>query len=254
MTAREPVRGPIRVPRWPPAAAGEPDFAAIRAEFEVPDDFPPAVLAEAERRAREPVLPELDATDIPLVTLDPVGSRDLDQAVHLAKREGGYRVSYAIADVGSFVRLGGALDAEARRRGQTLYSPDRRTPLHPPMLSEGAASLLADQLRPAVLWTIDLDADGEPVRVQLRRARVRSRAQLDYPSVQRRRRPTRARCPRRWPCCPRSAGSSNSGGPNAGRSNSARRSRRSSPPRTADGPWPCAATCRSKGGTPRSPC
>jgi exoribonuclease R len=80
---------------------------------------------------------------------------------------------------------GGPLDGEARRRGQTLYSPDRRIPLHPPVLSEGAASLLPDQLRAAALWTIDLDSDGEPVRVELRRARVRSRAQLDYASVQR---------------------------------------------------------------------
>ena len=174
---------PSRVPHWPAAAAG-PDFAAIRAEFDVPDDFPADVLAEAAERAREPRLPELDATGVPLVTLDPVGSRDLDQAVHLAARGDGYRVSYAIADVGGFVALGGRIDAEARRRGQTLYSPDLRTPLHPPVLSEGAASLLADQLRPAVLWTIDLDADGEPVAVELRRARVRSRAQLDYPSVQ----------------------------------------------------------------------
>ena len=179
-----PPHHPIRVPRWPDAAADGPDFAAIRAEFEVPEEFPPEVLAEAERRAREPGLPELDATDVPLVTLDPPGSRDLDQAVHLAARDGGYRVSYAIADVGSFVHPGGALDGEARRRGQTLYSPDKRTPLHPPVLSEGAASLLPDQLRPAVLWTIDLDADGEPTRIDLRRARVRSRAQLDYPAVQ----------------------------------------------------------------------
>jgi exoribonuclease R len=82
------------------------------------------------------------------------------------------------------VDLGGPLDAEARRRGQTLYSPDRRTPLHPAVLSEGAASLLPGELRAAALWTIDLDGDGEPVRVELRRARVRSRAQLDYPSVQ----------------------------------------------------------------------
>jgi exoribonuclease R len=184
VAAREQVRGPLRVPRWPAAAAEEPDFAAIRAEFDVPENFPADVLAEAERRSREPALPELDATDVPLVTLDPAGSRDLDQAVHLAARDGGYRVSYAIADVGAFVRIGGALDAEARRRGQTLYSPDRRTPLHPPVLSEGAASLLPDQLRPAVLWTVDLDGDGEPERVELRRARVRSRAQLDYPSVQ----------------------------------------------------------------------
>jgi exoribonuclease R len=175
---------PIRVPRWPATAGAGPDFAAIRAEFEVPEEFPAAVLAEAERWAREPHLPELDATDVPLVTLDPPGSRDLDQAVHLAVRGDGFRVSYAIADVGAFVRLGSAVDGEARRRGQTLYSPDRRTPLHPPVLSEGAASLLPDQLRPAVLWTIDLDADGEPVRVDLRRARVRSRAQLDYPAVQ----------------------------------------------------------------------
>jgi exoribonuclease R len=179
-----PVVPPLCVPRWPAAAGAGPDFAAIRAEFDVPEEFPADVLAEAEQRAAEPPWPELDATDVPLVTLDPVGSRDLDQAVHLARRGDGYRVSYAIADVGAFVALGSRLDAEARRRGQTLYSPDRRTPLHPPVLSEGAASLLADRLRPAVLWTIDLDADGEPVRVNLRRARVRSRAQLDYPAVQ----------------------------------------------------------------------
>ncbi|UOY00518.1 RNB domain-containing ribonuclease [Blastococcus sp. PRF04-17] len=179
-----PPVAPLRLPHWPAAAGDGPDFAAIRLEFAVPDAFPPEVVEEAGRRAAEPPLPELDATDVPLVTLDPVGSRDLDQAVHLAATGDGYRVSYAIADVGAFVGLGGAIDAEARRRGQTLYSPDRRTPLHPPVLSEGAASLLAGELRPAVLWTVDLDADGEPVRVDLRRARVRSRAQLDYPAVQ----------------------------------------------------------------------
>jgi exoribonuclease R len=185
VTANEPVRAPIRVPRWPAVEApAPPDFAAIRAEFSVPEEFPAEVLAEARRVAAEPPLPELDATDLALVTLDPAGSRDLDQAVHLAVRGTGYRVSYAIADVGGFVPLGSALDGEARRRGQTLYSPDRRTPLHPPLLSEGAASLLPDQLRPAALWTIDLDAEGEPVRVDLRRARVRSHAQLDYRSVQ----------------------------------------------------------------------
>jgi exoribonuclease R len=178
------VRPPIRVPRWPASAEAEPDFAAMRAEFEVPEEFPADVLEEARRGAAEPPLPELDATDVPLVTLDPVGSRDLDQAVHLAARGDGFRVTYAIADVGAFVAFGSALDREARRRGQTLYSPDRRTPLHPPELSEGAASLLAGQLRPAVVWTLDLDAEGLPVEVALRRARVRSRAQLDYPAVQ----------------------------------------------------------------------
>ncbi len=163
--------------------SGPLDFAAVRAEFGVPDAFPPEVLAEADRVAADPLLPEHDATDLPLVTIDPPGARDLDQAVHLARTGSGYRVSYAIADVGAFVPLGSAIDAEARRRGQTVYCPDGRTPLHPPQLSEGAASLLPGELRPAALWTIDLDADGEVTAVDLRRARVRSRAQLDYETV-----------------------------------------------------------------------
>jgi len=179
-----PARSPLRVPRWPRPAPQPPDFAAIRADLGVPAEFPPEVLAEAERVAARPPLPELDATDVELVTLDPPGSRDLDQAVHLAARGAGYRVTYAIADVGAFVALGGALDGEARRRGQTVYSPDRRTPLHPPVLSEGAASLLPGQVTPAVVWTLDLDADGELAASDLRRARVRSRAQLNYPGVQ----------------------------------------------------------------------
>jgi exoribonuclease R len=86
--------------------------------------------------------------------------------------------------VAAFVRAGGAVDAEAHRRVETLYSPDTRTPLHPPVLSEGAASLLPGQVRPAVLWTLDLDADGEQTGVDVRRALVRSRDRLDYAGVQ----------------------------------------------------------------------
>jgi exoribonuclease R len=170
--------------RWPAAVPAEPDVDAIRAEFDVPVAFPADVLAEAERIAAAPPLPAEDATDLPLVTLDPPGSRDLDQAVHLERDGDGYRVRYAIADVGAVVRPGSALDAEARRRGQTLYAPDRRTPLHPEVLSEGAASLLPGEVRAAALWTVHLDADAGVRSVDLRRARVRSRAQLAYPDVQ----------------------------------------------------------------------
>ncbi|MGY1770290.1 RNB domain-containing ribonuclease [Blastococcus sp. SYSU D00813] len=174
-----------RPPRWPAELAGGPDFAAIRAEHDVPEAFPPGALAEAEAVAAAPPLPDLDATDLPLVTVDPPGSRDLDQAVHLERGPDGFVVRYAIADVGAAVRPGGALDAEARRRGQTLYTPDRRVPLHPPVLSEGAASLLPGEDRAAALWTVRLDGDGEVTAVDVRRARVRSRAQLTYPGVQR---------------------------------------------------------------------
>jgi exoribonuclease R len=165
--------------------AGAPlDFAALRSELEVPGDFALAVLDEAARSAASVELPDHDATDTPFVTVDPTGSRDLDQALHIARDGDGYLVSYAIADVAAFVRPGGALDTETHRRGETLYFPDRRVPLHPPSLSEHAASLLPGEIRPAVLWRIGLAADGRVRSTDLRRARVRSTAQLDYIGVQ----------------------------------------------------------------------
>jgi len=180
--ARRMPRRHIRVT----GAAEAPLRAALRAlrtELDVPGYFPPDVLEEA---ARAPRLPSYDATDIPLFTIDPPTSTDLDQAMHLSRRPGGFRVRYAIADVAAFVAPGGALDAEAHRRVTTLYFPDEKVPLHPPQLSEGAASLLPDQTCPAVLWTLDLDADGRTETTDVRRALVRSRAKLDYAHVQRR--------------------------------------------------------------------
>ena len=158
-------------------------LAAIRAEHEVPANFPAEVLEEAEAAARSPRLPDEDRRDVELFTLDPAGSRDLDQAVALERRPNGYRVHYAIADVPAFVTPGGAVDAEAHRRVVTRYLPDGNAPLHPRALSEGAASLLPGQDRPAVLWTFELDAHGERTSFDVRRALVRSREQLDYVSA-----------------------------------------------------------------------
>ncbi len=151
----------------------------------MPGEFPGEVLAEADEAARRPNLPDRDATHLDLVTIDPPGSRDLDQAVAVEVRAGGgWRVHYAIADVAAWVPPEGAVDREARARTQTYYAPDRRTPLHPPVLGEQAASLLPDGPRPAVLWTIDVEADGTTATVDVARAVVRSRAQLTYAQVQ----------------------------------------------------------------------
>jgi exoribonuclease R len=160
-------------------------LAAIRTTLAIPAEFPADVLAAAEQAAAHPRLPELDRTDLELLTIDPPGSRDLDQALHIARRPGGgYLVSYAIADVAAFVTAGDPIDREAHRRGSTMYAPDHRTPLHPPQLSEDAASLLPDQVRPAILWSIALDAKGQTTDMSVERARVRSRAQLDYDQAQ----------------------------------------------------------------------
>lgn len=156
----------------------------MRTELGVPGDFASAALAEAAHAAVTAALPEEDATDIPLVTIDPRGSRDLDQALHIARSSDGYLVSYAIADLTAFVRPGGAIDEEAHRRGETLYFPDLHVPLHPPVLSEDAASLLPGQPRPALLWRIQLTPEATVRSLDVGRARVRSTAQLDYEGVQ----------------------------------------------------------------------
>lgn len=157
-------------------------LAAARAELDAPAEFPPEALAEAE--AAQAPEPERDLRDLPFATLDPAGSRDLDQAFHLARRGDGYTVHYAIADVPGFVRAGGAIDAEARRRGQTLYAADGTVPLHPRTLSEDRASLLPRVDRPALVWTFELDATATVRQTRLERALIRSRAQLDYATTQ----------------------------------------------------------------------
>jgi exoribonuclease R len=161
-------------------------FERIRAAMHLDAEFPKAATDEAERAAANPAGPEgyADALDIGFVTIDPPGSRDLDQAFHAEMHGDLFRVHYAIADVGAFVAPGSALDKESWARGQTLYCPDRRIPLYPAVLGEGAASLLPDQVRPSVLWTIDLDDQGTPVSVKAARARVRSRRQMTYEEAQ----------------------------------------------------------------------
>jgi exoribonuclease R len=162
----------------------ESAFASIREQLDVRIAFPPEVLEAAERAAREPAAPAREATDVSFITIDPPGSMDLDQAMHIGRDGDGFRVRYAIADVPAFVEPGGAIDVEAVLRGQTIYCPDLRVPLHPPVLSEGAASLLPGEVRPAFVWDIALGADGARRRAELYRARVRSARRYSYEEVQ----------------------------------------------------------------------
>lgn len=159
-------------------------LTALRAELKVPEEFPADVRAAAEKSVASVKRPDLDRTDVPFVTIDPAESMDLDQAVHVARSGSGFVIHYAIADVAAFVDPGGVVDAEAHRRGQTFYGPDARSALHPPELSEAAASLLPNQERPALVWELKLDSAGELIDAAARRARVRSRAKLSYREVQ----------------------------------------------------------------------
>lgn len=184
-----------RVPPNAIAARLRTGFAAIRAELEIVAEHPADAAHEAEARRAAPTAPlpgvelvgadsRTDRRDLQLVTLDPAGSTDLDQAFALHRDGAGFVLHYAIADVAAHVVPGGALDRVAHARGQTLYAPDGREGLHAPALSEDAGSLLAGVDRLAVLWTLTIDDRGELAGTEVERAVVRSTAQLDYAGAQ----------------------------------------------------------------------
>jgi ribonuclease R len=128
-----------------------------------------------------------DLGDLPFVTIDNPDSRDLDQALHIARDRGGggYLVDYAIADASYYVRPGSALFAEALSRGASYYLPGLTIPMLPRVLCEGLVSLNQGQLRRALVFRIHLDVAGACVGIDIVRARVRSVRKLSYPGVQR---------------------------------------------------------------------
>ncbi|MET0310081.1 MAG: RNB domain-containing ribonuclease [Sphingomonas sp.] len=158
-------------------------LAAIRLKFQVPEGFPPDVQAAADAAAHRVPSEHADRTAMPFVTLDPASSTDLDQAFAIERAGSDILLHYAIADVAWFVEDGGVIDAEAWRRGTTLYLPDGKAGLYPRVLSEGAASLLPAVPRPAVVFTVRVAPDGGVRLDGAERALIRSRAKLAYDSV-----------------------------------------------------------------------
>ena len=156
---------------------------AIRTQFQLPDAFSSEVEAEAAAAAQKQVADHVDRTAIPFVTLDPTSSTDLDQAFAIERSAGDLILRYAIADVAWFVAEGSAVDREAWARGETIYMPDEKVSLYPPVLSEGAASLLPDADKTAILFIVRIDADGAARLDGVERAIIRSRAQLGYATV-----------------------------------------------------------------------
>ena len=165
--------------RDPDSLLGE-GLAAIRGQFKVPAAFPPAVEAAAAVAAARAPDQHTDRTAMPFVTLDPSSSTDLDQAFAIEAASGDLLLHYAIADVPWFVSDGDVVDQQAWLRGETLYLPDGKAGLYPKVLAEGAASLLADGPRPAVVFTTRIAPDGGVKLQGAERALIRSRAKLGY--------------------------------------------------------------------------
>jgi exoribonuclease R len=160
-----------------------PRFTSIREQAGVRVDRSDAVLADAAPNDGEPghiVGDRADVTDVPFVTIDPEGSRDLDQAIHMERAGNGWRIRYAIADVAAHVTPLGALDADTWDRVETVYCPDMRVGLHPPVMSEGFASLLPGQRTKAVVWDLAVTGDGALSSTDVQRAWVVSVRQYAY--------------------------------------------------------------------------
>jgi VacB/RNase II family 3'-5' exoribonuclease len=166
-------------------------FSDIVAQFQLPGPFSDALLAETDRiisgsdssghpnwRAGR-----RDATDLPLVTLDPASSTDLDQAFALAKDGNSIVLYYALADVGAFVNPGSLIEQEAWQRGVTIYGLSEKIPLYPKQISQGAASLLPSGDRPSILVTISIRPDGTIDLREIERVICASRAKLAYDTV-----------------------------------------------------------------------
>ena len=167
---------------------GDPEKArdvveAIMVDGGLRRSFPRAVEEDA---GRQPVSADRrDLTDLPTFTIDPPSARDFDDAISARREDGGrIRLWVHIADVSAYVRPGTALDAEAYRRGTSVYVPGAVEPMLPQALSNEACSLVPHQDRNAV--TVELEMDGDRVvKAAFHRTTIRSDARLDYPQVDR---------------------------------------------------------------------
>ncbi|UKK84966.1 VacB/RNase II family 3'-5' exoribonuclease [Sphingopyxis sp. BSN-002] len=161
------------------------------ARHEIPHVFNEETLEEAERAARLPLTPDgrEDLRDLPIVAIDPIDARDHDDAVWAIPDEdetnkGGWKAIVAIADVSYYVRADGALDREARRRGNSVYFPDQVVPMLPETLSAGVCSLKAGEDRAAMACHLTIDKHGKVTSWRFTRALVRLRANIAYERAQ----------------------------------------------------------------------
>lgn len=174
---------PIAAPDSPRA-----ELLALVREHGLDPAHPPPVLGEVARWLTAPGIDDatlVDTTALPWCTIDGPGTRDLDQALCIEADASGWRVHYAIADAAYYVRPGTALFAEALRRGASYYLPGLSVPMLPRELSEGLVSLNPGVDRRALVMTMHVDASGTCTETMIQRARIHSRAQLEFTQVQR---------------------------------------------------------------------
>ncbi|BBC73119.1 ribonuclease R [Altererythrobacter sp. B11] len=156
-------------------------------KYGIPHVFPEDAVTEAEAAAKLPLAEDRreDLRHLPIVAIDPADARDHDDAIWAEPDgEGGFRAVVAIADVSFYVRPGGALDREARKRGNSVYFPDRVVPMLPEVLSADVCSLHEGEDRAAMACHLVISADGQVKSWRFTRALVRISETIAYEDAQ----------------------------------------------------------------------
>ena len=157
------------------------------AKHGIPHVFPGEVVEEAKQAAKLPLSEDKreDLRGVPIVAIDPADARDHDDAIWAEPDgEGGYRAIVAIADVSFYVRPGGALDKEARKRGNSVYFPDQVVPMLPEVLSADVCSLKQDVDRAAMACHLRISSKGQITEWRFTRAIVRLARNVAYEDAQ----------------------------------------------------------------------
>jgi ribonuclease R len=160
------------------------DMLSVIRKYHLPTEFPKDVLDQAQRIPEKISARQLagreDLREEFIVTIDPDDARDFDDAIHVEKTRSGWRLGVHIADVAAYVEPGGALDREARRRGNSVYLPDRVIPMLPERLSNGVCSLNpgVDRLTRSVF--LHFDKNGAPKSAHFAPSVIRSAHRLTY--------------------------------------------------------------------------
>ncbi len=163
---------------------GVDTLTVIRA-FGIPDHFDDEILLEAREQAKrfdEDTLGDrTDLRDVLTVTIDPATARDFDDAISLSHdAKGFWNLTVHIADVSHFVPVNSALDSEARKRGTSVYLPDRVIPMLPEVLSNSLASLQEGKTRYTMSVLMQFDAEGRRTDVELARSAIRVDRRFSY--------------------------------------------------------------------------
>jgi len=167
----------------------ETETQAVVVKYGLRDEFPAAVMAEAEaiptQVPAEALQDRLDLREANIFTVDGRDAKDFDDAIHIQPTaDGSFVIGVHIADVSHYVRAGTALDAEAYARATSVYLPGRVLPMLPERLSNGVCSLVPHEDRLTLSAMIEVNADGDVLSVQLAPSVIRSQARLTYDEVQ----------------------------------------------------------------------